>query len=102
VGVKRKSDDLDPTSPGSPTSPGGQKVKVKKVRNLGPLTEEMIIEWLKTAQNPTTLTCIEKFRKYISTGATSRDEFTAMIKRLAKVVGGELTLRPQYLDGAAK
>ncbi|KZS91230.1 Rap30/74 interaction domain-containing protein [Sistotremastrum niveocremeum HHB9708] len=95
---KRKAEDHDEVASNA-ASPQSAGVKVKKQKTstdspapVGPLTEEMVIEWLRQTPDATTKTCIHRFRKYVKDEA-QKLHFTSMIKKLAHLKGGVLVLR---------
>lgn len=59
------------------------------------LTDQMVIEWLRTTENATTRDCITYFTPYLR-DKTAKENFTKLIKEVASLKGGVLTLRSQY------
>jgi transcription initiation factor TFIIF subunit alpha len=109
---KRRADDTDGgVTGGAPspeaTSPGGTSINgrvPKKARiggksaPTGRLTEEMIVEWIMSTENPTSKECINRFRPYIKEEG-AKNEFTAMIKKLVTLKEGRMVLKPIYAGG---
>lgn len=105
VNGKRKSDAQDDAASPTASSPGGsgayngRVVKKPRLAPKGPLTEEMIIEWIKNTENPTSKTCINQFRPYIKE-EKAKSDFTAMIKKLVVMKDGIMKLKPIYGGGS--
>ncbi|KAF7288214.1 Transcription initiation factor [Mycena chlorophos] len=100
VPKKRKADDpAGSPSPTSPTGPNGPpKLKKRKTQNApavpgGELEDRMVVEWLKNTNEPTTRDCIQYFQPYL-TDAEKKRKFTALIKEVAILRDGVLSLRP--------
>jgi transcription initiation factor TFIIF subunit alpha len=62
------------------------------------LTEQMVIDWLRTTENATTHDCITYFKPFHRDKA-AKENFTKLIKEVASLKGGVLTLRSQYRNG---
>ena len=53
----------------------------------------MVVEWLKSTNEPTTRDCIQYFQPYL-TDPEKKRKFTLLIKEIAQLRDGVLSLRP--------
>jgi transcription initiation factor TFIIF subunit alpha len=96
---KRKAE--DPGTPasqnGGPSAGGQPKLKKKKVAATASNAEleGLIIDWLRNTENPTTRGCIQHFNSYL-VDAAKKKEFSEMVKRVAALKDGRLTLKPEF------
>jgi transcription initiation factor TFIIF subunit alpha len=68
---------------------------------VGELQDSMLIDWLKNTPNATTRDCISHFTPYL-TDEAKKSKFTALVKEVAQLRGGNLKLRDAYRgDGMA-
>jgi transcription initiation factor TFIIF subunit alpha len=75
------------------TSPPPPKAKKRKADEaLGPLTDTMLVEWLKRNPGATTRTCIGVFGKYAKDEA-GKAIFTQLVKKVATMKDNILILR---------
>jgi transcription initiation factor TFIIF subunit alpha len=62
---------------------------------VGELDDRIVIEWFRNTPNATTRDCIQHFTPYL-TDEAKKKTFTALIKEVAQLKGGKLTLRDAY------
>ncbi|EJD32975.1 hypothetical protein AURDEDRAFT_111714, partial [Auricularia subglabra TFB-10046 SS5] len=98
---KRKVEELS-----SPTVPSSAVKKAKKTVAPGAtpapppdrkIDEAFVVEWLRAQpERPTTMQCIGQFRPYL-VDKKSKDVLTNIIRKVAELKGGVLTLRAGFL-----
>ncbi|KAH7914352.1 hypothetical protein BJ138DRAFT_1079736 [Hygrophoropsis aurantiaca] len=107
---KRKATD-DPVGSGQPSgsqpngSTGAPKPKRRKPLPPGPsasgeLEENMLVEWLQNAAEPTTRNCIRHFTAYLTTDA-QKSKFAVLVKQVATMKKGVLVLKSATPEGAS-
>ncbi|TDL29872.1 hypothetical protein BD410DRAFT_893088 [Rickenella mellea] len=107
--AKRKAtDDASTSNAPSPAPSGAQQPKMKKRKAVpsgvptappGELRDEMVIEWLRNTPNASTRDCIQYFQPCL-TDDEKKARFTALVKEVAVLKGGVLTLKASYRDGS--
>ncbi|KAF8592138.1 Rap30/74 interaction domain-containing protein [Ramaria rubella] len=98
--LKRKATDDAPTPPGvaaTLATADGAKPRKKAKR---PLEESMVIEFLREKKEASTKEAIQKFQPYLKDPEV-KAAFTAMVKKVAVVKNGMLSLRSNYQQPAA-
>lgn len=102
--MKRKAEDGAPPN-GAANGHAPQAPKAKK-RKAGPpagaaveLREDTLVDWLRRTPNATTRDCIQYFHQCL-TDETMKTRFTQLVKEVAILKQGTLTLKGQYRDGA--
>lgn len=97
---KRKADDSSNSTLASLNTVPPPKPKKRKGHTAGTVPvavspaelEMMLVEWLKNAPNATTRDCIQHFTPYLTDG-DKKTGFSAMVRKVAQLKGGVLTLR---------
>ncbi|KZV97231.1 hypothetical protein EXIGLDRAFT_670275 [Exidia glandulosa HHB12029] len=98
---KRKAEDLSSPAPGGSGQPAVKKVKKTAPSGAAPppgrqIDEALVVEWLRVqSKPPTTMECISKFRAYL-VDKNAKIILTNIIKKVAELKGGVLTLKPGF------
>ncbi|KAI0045307.1 hypothetical protein FA95DRAFT_1561259 [Auriscalpium vulgare] len=108
-GTKRKADDeAVPASGETAEAPNAGQPKQKKRKAAPPaldadgnpiyFTTQMVLDWLHSTPQANTRDCILHFTPYLHNDE-EKTKFTALIKQVAQLKGGVLTLRGAYRQG---